>query len=87
MCVEKLVSCWPSFAHNVLHVDQVGKAFFQMLLKIWTAVDRKHNMLTDHYQPHSAWVQAYPACTYQVLMCMGIVMLVVADGHMPFARK
>lgn len=29
MCVEKLVSCWPSFAHHVVHVHQLGQAMFQ----------------------------------------------------------
>ena len=29
MCVEKLVSCWPSFAHCVVHVHQVGQAIFR----------------------------------------------------------
>ncbi len=86
MCVEKLVSWWSSFAHNVVHVDQVGEAIVQMLLKIWTAWDHKHNTLLYHYQVHTAWEKAYPACTYQVVMCMSTVVLMVADRHMPFAQ-
>jgi len=74
------------FAHNVVHADQVGKAIVQMLLKIWTAGDHKHNMLLHHYQVHTAWEQAYPACTYQVVICMSTVVPMVADRHMPFAQ-
>ena len=29
MCVEKLVSCCPSFAYTVAHVHQVGQSIFQ----------------------------------------------------------
>ncbi len=47
----------------------------------------KHNIFTDHYPLHSAWVQVCPAFTYQVVLWMGTVVLMVADGHMPFAQK
>ena len=63
------------------------KPFSPTLLKIWTALYHKHSMLTEHYQLYSACAQACPACTYQVAMGMGTIVLVVANGHMAFTKE
>ncbi len=48
MCGEKLATCWSSFAYHVVHVNQVSRGSLQMVLKIWTALYHKHDILTDH---------------------------------------